>query len=295
VPPVPGSPSGTKSTPTGIVFSGSADFMGDRFLFATEQGTIAGRQSPATTASIRVDKSAAGAVYEGLAIGANRLHASNFHNGSVDVFDNGYSQITLPGAFVDPALPSGFAPFNVQEIGGAIYVTYAKQGRTGDDVSGPGNGFVDKFDTNGTLLQRLISGTPGDVNSPLNSPWGMAVAPASFGELGGLLLVGNLGDGKINAFNPTTGDFVRTLTDAKGNPVVIDGLWALAFGNGGPGFDRNKLYFTAGLNDEADGLFGSLSVIPEPGTVVLWSAGLMVLFAVRRRHVCPRQAGELGG
>src|SRR4051794_21556348 len=118
----------------------------------------------------------------------------------------------------------------------------------------------------------------------VGSPWGLAVAPTSFGELSGLLLVGNFGDGKINAFNPTTGAFVRTLTDAKGNPVVVDGLWALAFGNGGPGFDRNKLYFTAGLNDEADGLFGSLTVVPEPGTVVLLSAGLILLFVARGRH-----------
>ena len=139
-------------------------------------------------------------------------------------------------------------------------------------------------------LQRLIIGTPGDANSPLNSPWGIAVAPSSFGELSGLLLVGNFGDGKINAFNPTTGAFVKTLTDAKGDPLVIDGLWALAFGNGSAGFDPSKLYFTAGPNEEANGLFGSLGVIPEPGTVVLLGAGLMVLFVARHRHDRPCQA-----
>ena len=290
VPPVPGSPVGTKSSPTGTVSNGSSGFMSDKFLFATEQGTIAGWQS-GTTGSVRVNNAAGGAVYKGLAISGNRIYASNFGNGRVDVFDSTYAPAALaPGAFVDGSLPSGFAPFNVQEIGGAIYVTYAKQGPTGDDVSGPGNGFVDKFDTNGSLLQRLIIGIPGDANSPLNSPWGITLAPASFGELSGLLLVGNFGDGKINAFNPTTGAFVKTLTDAKGDPLVIDGLWALAFGNGSAGFDPSKLYFTAGPNEEANGLFGSLGVIPEPGTVVLLGAGLMVLFVARHRHDRPCQA-----
>jgi len=290
VPPPLGSPVGTKSTPTGTVFNASSGFMGDSFLFATEQGTIAGWQS-GTTGSIRVNNTGGSAVYKGLALSGSRIYASNFGNGRVDVFDNTYSPVALgPGAFVDSSLPAGFAPFNVQEIGGAIYVTYAKQGPTGDDVSGPGNGFVDKYDANGALIQRLIIGEPGDAASPLNSPWGIAVAPPSFGELSGLLLVGNFGDGKINAFNPTTGAFVKTLTDAKGNPVVIDGLWALAFGNTGPGFDPNKLYFTAGPNDEADGLFGSLGVIPEPGTVILLGAGLVMLCMARRHHSLRCQA-----
>jgi len=150
-------------------------------------------------------------------------------------------------------------------------------------VRGPGNGFVDKFDLNGTLQQRLITGIPGDPNSPLNSPWGMALAPSTFGDLAELFLVGNFGDGRINAFDPATGAFVSALNNTSGNPIVIDGLWALKFGNAGPGFSPNKLYFTAGLNGEADGLFGSLQVVPEPSTALLLGGAFLLAAALRRR------------
>jgi uncharacterized protein (TIGR03118 family) len=286
IPPAPANPF-TTATPTGTVFnSGAASgaFMSDRFLFATEDGTITG-WSPGlgTTGAVRVDNSSS-AVYKGLAIAGNRIYATNFANGTVDVFDANYAQI-LPGAFTDPTLPSGYAPFGIENIGGSIYVTYAKKEPGGDDdVPGPGFGFVDKFDTDGNLTQRLVTGIPGDPNSPLNSPWGMASAPSTFGDLAGLLLVGNFGDGRINAFDPVTGAFVSSLNDSLGNPIVNDGLWALKFGNSGPGFSPDTLYFTAGLNGEADGLFGSLqSEVPEPSASWLMGGGLLLALWLRKR------------
>lgn len=275
---VPSSTAASSSTPTGTVFNGSPNFQGDVFLFATEQGTISGWQGGAS-ASIRVNN-AGSAVYKGLAINSDRIYATNFATGHIDVFGGNYAPLTLAGAFTDPNLPAGYAPFNVQDIGGSLYVTYAVVGPTGDDVAGAGNGVVDVYNRDGTLLKRLINN--GAANK-LDSPWGLALAPSSFGELSGLLLVGNFGDGKINAYDPSSGAFKGTLSDAKGDPFVIDGLWALAFGNGNQGFDPNKLYFTAGLNDEANGLFGSLSVVPEPGTWIALAAGLAVLIALRRR------------
>jgi uncharacterized protein (TIGR03118 family) len=154
-------------------------------------------------------------------------------------------------------VPVGFAPFNIQNIGGQLYVTYALQDADAhDDVSGRGNGYVNVFDPNGVLLRRLASG------GPLNSPWGMAIAPAGFGAFGGALLIGNFGDGRINAFNPATGGFLGDLHDACGTPISIDGLWGLIFGNGGQGGDPHTLFFTAGIpysgNVEDHGLFGSI-------------------------------------
>lgn len=286
IPPAPGSPPNTAGTPTGTVFNGSsANFNGDRFLFATEDGTISGWQgSLGTTAAVRVDNSGS-AVYKGLAIAGDRIFATDFAGGKVDVFDNGYNPITLSGGFLDPGLPSGYSPFGIQTIGNSVFVTYAKKEAGGDDdVAGPGFGFVDKFDIDGGFQGRLISGVPVDPNSPLNAPWGLALAPSGFGALANLLLVGNFGDGRINAFDPSTGAFVSALQDALGNPIVIDGLWGLAFGNSGPGFDANALYFTAGPNDEQDGLFGSLQAVPEPGTFALLSSGVALLVIRRRRR-----------
>jgi len=288
--PTPGSSPGATSTPTGAVFNSGTigTFGGDRFLFATEDGDILGWQPGlGTVAAVRVDNSGSGASYKGLAILGNNIYATDFAGGKVDAWDSGYSPILGGSAFTDPALPSGFAPFGIQNIGGSLYVTYAKkQAGSNDDVPGPGFGFVDKFDANGNFLQRVVSGIPGNPNSPLNSPWGMALAPSGFGNAGGLLLIGNFGDGKINAFDPITGAFVNSLRDTSGSAIVNDGLWALAFGNGGPGFDPNTLYFTAGLNNEADGLFGSLQPesVPEPATILLIGSGLTVISALRRRR-----------
>src|SRR5262249_3600124 len=157
------------------------------------------------------------------------------------------------GTFTDPNLPQGFVPFNIQNLGGKLFVTYAKQDAAGvRDVAGPGNGFIDVFDTSGHLLQRLVS------NGALNSPFGMALAPANFGDFSNDLLVGNFGDGTINAYNPTTGAFVGQMQDANGNAIHIDGLWGLAFGNGVSSGSANTLFFSAGINGGRDGLFGSL-------------------------------------
>ena len=257
IPPGAGSSSEALGTPTGTVFNGnSAEFRGDRFLFATEDGTLAGWQ-PAfgVVARTEVDNSlpAPGAVYKALAIGStasgDRLYAANFRAGAVDVFDSNFSPA---GSFTDPKIPADYAPFNVQNLGGVLYVTFAMRDATGhDDVAGQGHGFVDAFDTTGHLLRRLVS------HGQLDSPWGLAIAPSSFGRLAGDLLVGNFGDGHINAYTLDKGNFREELRGTDGAPITIDGLWALQVGNASA--DTNAVYFTAGINDEADGLFGSVT------------------------------------
>jgi uncharacterized protein (TIGR03118 family) len=286
IPPEPGgAPPGA---PTGVVFNGTSDFQipGDgpaRFIFGTENGTIAGWASAlGTTAATIVDNSAAGAVYKGITLGnngANLLYAANFGLGRIDVFDTHFMPTNLgAGSFVDPTLPAGFSPFNVQNLGGTLYVTYALKEPGGeDDVPGPGNGFIDRFDTSGNLLNRLVS------QGPLNSPWGLAIAPDSFGFFANDLLVGNFGDGHINAFDPVTGAFLGQLRDSAGNPIVIDGLWALRVGNGGNGGNPNAVFFTAGINDEMDGLFGSLTVPDFGSTLALLAFGSGTVLLARRR------------
>jgi uncharacterized protein (TIGR03118 family) len=251
-----GSPMDSIGSPTGTVFNGGTDFHGDRFLFATEDGTIAGwKASDGTIAMTEVDNSMvdAGAVYKGLALGnngtANHLYAANFRSGTVDVFNSDFSQAA---SFTDPKIPAGYAPFGIQVFGSVLYVTYAMQNaEKHDDVAGQGHGFVDAFDLNGNLLNRLVS------HGQLDSPWGLAIAPASFGEFAGDLLVGNFGNGRINAYTPDKGNF-RGQLDSGSGPIVIDGLWGLRLGNGGAGGDPNKIYFAAGINGEVDGLVGSI-------------------------------------
>ncbi len=264
------------SAPTGIVFNSGTDFAGSHFIFATEDGTIAAWTS-GSTAIREVDNSASGAVYKGLARVGGMLYGANFNSGKVDVFNSNFAPITVPGGFTDPNLPSGYAPFNVQNINGLLYVTFAKQDAgKHDDVSGPGNGFVDIFDTNGVLQKRLIS------NGALNSPWGLALAPAGFGSFGGDLLVGNFGDGTINAFDPANGTFLGALKDANGNPIVNEGLWGLAFGNGAQGTSTTALYFTAGIpgpdSVEDHGLFGDIQAVPEPASLGTVAGGLLIMF-----------------
>ena len=228
-------PGGGQGAPTGQVFNGGSGFNGDRFLFSTEDGTIAGwRGALGTTAELGADQSGAGAVFKGLALansGSNTyLYATDFHNGTVDVFDSTFTKVSLTGSFTDPGIPSGFAPFGIQAVGGNLFVTYAKQDAAQhDDVACPGCGFIDVFKTDGTFVQRLVS------MGALNSPWGLALAPGNFGKFSNDLLVGNFGDGTINAFDPTTGAQLGTVDGTNGMPLVNLGLWGLAFGNGAQG------------------------------------------------------------
>jgi len=272
IPPPAGSPAGTTSAPTGNVFNGTSDFVvtgpngsgPSLFIFATEDGTISGWNPNAdpTNAIIGVDNSSSGAVYKGLAIGSNAsgnfLYATNFNAGVVEMYN---AQFKLASTFTDSELSTDcplpnqcFAPFGIQNINGSLYVTFALQNaEKHDDVAGPGNGFVDVFDTSGNLLQRLVS------HGQLNSPWGLTLAPNGFGRFGKDLLVGNFGDGHINAYEIDTGSFRGQPKDQRGNPITINGLWALGFGNGGSAGPTDTLFFTAGINDEADGLFGSIT------------------------------------
>jgi uncharacterized protein (TIGR03118 family) len=263
-------PAGTAgpAAPTGIVFNGSTDFVVSQggtsgaspFIFVGEAGTLSG-WSPGVNlnSAIKVfDGAAVGAVYKGLALassgGANFLYATDFHNARVDVFDATFTKVATAGGFVDPTLPAGYAPFGIQAIGSQIYVSYAKQdAQAQDETAGAGLGLVDVYDTAGTLLKRLV-----DVGGKLNAPWGVAMAPANFGVYSNDLLVGNFGDGKINAFDPATGAYVGTLSQPSGAPIVIDGLWGLAFGNGINAQPTNTLFFAAGPADEAHGVYGRI-------------------------------------
>ena len=269
------SPSGGQSKPTGIVFNSSFDAtkpdfvvraggkMGPSvFIFSTEDGSIAG-WSPTVNQNNAiqvVNRSGAKAIYKGLAIGANGnkrfIYATDFHNGRIDVFDGTFQRLIRPESFKDPAIPPGYGPFGIQNINGALYVTYAKQdANKEDDVAGPGFGFVSIFDTDGKFLGRLIS------RGKLNAPWGLALAPANFGAFGNRLLVGNFGDGKINAYDLATGEFKGHLLRPSGMPLAIDGLWGLSFGNGINHQPTNVLFVTAGPNDEANGLYARIEAV----------------------------------
>ena len=248
--------------PTGQVFVPDASFSGDTFIVASESGTIQGvAQSAGAAAAMRIDNSASNAVYKGLALTDNTagplLLATDFHNGKVVAFGPGYTAIPTPG-FVDPNLPAGYAPFDVADLNGRIYVTYALQDQDAkDDVAGPGNGFVDVFTPQGELVRRLISG------GHLNAPWGLALAPASFGALAGDLLVGNFGDGTIDVYDPSSGAWLAQVMNANGSPLVIDGLWAILVGPAGASLD-DRIFFTAGPSQETHGLFGVLQVKQAP-------------------------------
>jgi uncharacterized protein (TIGR03118 family) len=252
--------------PTGTVFnSNAASFHGDRFLFASEAGIISGwRPALGTAAEVGADGSTAGAVYKGLAVGtssgADYLYATDFHNARVDIFDSSFGLQTWSGAFVDPKLPKHYAPFGIQNLNGMIFVTYAKQqAGSNDERAGRGRGIVDAYATDGTFLARVAT------RGSLNAPWGLAWAPADFGRFSGDLIVGNFGDGKLNAFR-WDGHHWRhdgKLRGAHEEPVVIDGLWAIAFGGGSPNNGpSNILFFAAGPNDEAGGAFGTVSLAP---------------------------------
>lgn len=293
--PAPGDPLGASGTPTGLVFNtanmqgafkikgvdsaGKPTSAAAFFLFATEDGTILGWNpnvnppgfDPTTAgkhAIIAVDNSAKpsaanGAVYKGLAIATDPntsetfLYATNFRAGTVDVFDKTFQPPTgfAVDAFTDPRLPRGYAPFDIVNINNTnLFVTFAVQNAAKhDDVAGQSHGIVDTFGLRGGSLIRFAQ------HGQLNSPWGVALAPASFGQFGGKILIGNFGNGHINAFEPATGEFINKVRSPMGQATVIDGLWTIRFGNGGNGGELDTLYFTAGPNDESDGLFGSLT------------------------------------
>jgi uncharacterized protein (TIGR03118 family) len=272
IPPPAGSPAGTTAAPTGIVFNGTSDFVvsqggksgASAFIFATEDGTISGWNPTVnlTNAVLAVDNSGSDAVYKGLANGssggANYIYATDFHNGKVDVFDGTFTPHTFSSdQFTDRNIPLGYAPFGIQNIDGMIFVTYAKQKPDKhDDLAGPGHGFVDVFSTSGDLLQRVAT------FGPLNSPWGLVVAPSSFGSFAGDLLVGNFGDGRISAYRmDIPGRFILKgqLKDTLGRPITIDGLWGLSVGNDAGAGSSQTVFFTAGPNGEQNGLFGSLT------------------------------------
>jgi uncharacterized protein (TIGR03118 family) len=264
-----GSPTGTvfNSTPDFVVHSGAASGRA-LFLFASQVGIVSGWNStvPAAGSTQAQVGGTNDAVYTGLAIGqattatgtANYLYAADFEHKKIDVYDTTFQIVTLEGSFADPNIPDSYSPFNIQNIGGKLYVTYAQQNhKEPDEETDHGSGFVDVFDTSGNLLQRLIEG------NHLKAPWGLAHAPAEFGAFSNALIVGNFGDGQLHAFGLDSGQYLGELKDESGKPVVIDGLWGITFGNGGNGGDRNALYFAAGPDDETHGLFGSLRLVQQ--------------------------------
>jgi len=266
----------TGAAPTGQVFNSDPNAFVVRdnhgnsgpalFIFATENGTIDGWASnvnaqgsnPSTRTEVGRNNGA-NAVYKGLAVaqvnGKSFLYATNFRSGRVEAYDSTFTPVEMPGGlFVDPSLPAGYGPFGIAEIKGKLYVTFAQQGATlEDDVAGPGHGFVDVFTNTGAFVRRLVT------RGALNSPWGLALAPRSFGRFGGDLLVGNFGNGLINVYNPTNGASLGRLRHSNGLPIEIDGLWALMFGNGSAA-KTGELVFSAGPSEESHGLLGKIVV-----------------------------------
>lgn len=270
---------GAQGVPTGVVAYTGSNFKVTgangsataRFLFAAEDGTISGWAPGSTATTIAVDHSAQGEVFKGLAYAStqsgDRLYATDFHDGRVEVFDGSFAPVVTTGDFTDPRLPAGFAPFGIQVVSSTVIVTFAKQDAAAhDDVQGRGLGVVSAFDADGNFLRRIAGG------GKLNAPWGIALAPADFGKQSGKLLVGNFGDGHVIAYRisfPVTasledddegqeGQFL--IGDRKG-PLTIEGLWGIAFGNGSKAGPKNALYFAAGPGDEAHGAFGRIDPV----------------------------------
>ena len=264
-------------SPTGITFNPSAsDFQIScgspatlapaTFLWATENGDIAAWRSACGSTAVIVPTTATpNGVYKGIAIAGDgsldfRLFAADLFNGKIQVFDHNFMPTTVPGGFVDPNLPPGFSPFNILALQGNLYVSYAFHvAGDHDETAGPGLGIVDVFDADGFLIERAATG------GKLNAPWGMAIAPAGFGKFSGMLLVGNFGDGTINAFDTKNNTFAGQLRTGSGQVLMIDGLWGIAFGNNFRSQPANTLFFAAGPNAESDGLFGTIVPAPSQG------------------------------
>jgi uncharacterized protein (TIGR03118 family) len=285
--------------PTGQVFNNTTDFkvssgasMGPAvFIFASESGNVTGWNPavppPPPSTNAQLGFHLTDGVFKGIALAnngtGNFLYVADFHHGQIDVLNGSFQLTTLAGNFTDPNLPSGYAPFNVYAFNNKLYVTYAKQDSVAhDDVRGQGHGFIDVFDLNGNFEQRLVS------HGRLNSPWGMVVAPAGFGDFSGDLLVGNFGDGRINAYDPMTGTYKGTLKESPGHDIVIDGLWGLAFGSGVGAGDATTLYYAAGPDGEMHGLFGKITANPagtSPVTAVLTANTLVVTGSRDNDHI----------
>jgi uncharacterized protein (TIGR03118 family) len=251
-------------TPAGTIYNANPALFpitggSAQFLFGTLDGTIAAWNPSTPEAVTVINNSAQGASYTDIAVDTTAngsfLLAVNFAAAKVDVFNSDFTPANLTGGFSDPAIPGGFSPFGIHAIDGKIFVTYAQLNAQGRENVGAGLGYVDAFDTEGNLLETAIS------KGNLNAPWGMALAPAEFGSLGGDLLIGNFGDGVINAYDPSTFAFIGQVQDSSGSPIANSGLWEIVFGSNGVG-DSNTLYFAAGINGEKDGLFGSIAVAP---------------------------------
>lgn len=272
----PQGPTGQVSVPTGSGFlvAGSPA----HFIFDNLNGTISAWASGSTAV---VEAATPGAVYTGLALATNGtssyLYAANSATGQINVFNSSFAPATLPGNFTDPNAVAGYVPFNIQLIGSSLYVTYAQLGPGGTALPG---GYVDVFNTDGTFVERLATG------GPLEAPWGITLAPAGFGAYGDDLLIGNFGNGEIDAYS-TGGTYLGTLDGADGLPLVNQDLWALDFRTGGANTNPDALYFTAGIDNQTDGLFGEIVPTPEPSTFILAGLGLLCLALVRLR---PQQA-----
>ncbi len=261
---VPGGPTGTIGNPstTDFAVTQNGTSGASRFLFATSAGQILG-WAPAVNAAaavVAVDDSAAGAEFTGLATASDRLYAADFHNARVDVFDASFKPLAL--GFTDTGIPKGWAPFGIQALNGNIFVTYAQQDTTGKlSVAGGGLGYVDEFSPDGVLIARVAS--KGGRKAPLNAPWGLAMAPTTFGAYGGDLLIGNFGNGRISAYTVLSNGkwgYKGQLRTANGTPIALDGLWAIAFGNGASAGPTNNLYFASGPGGGSHGLFGFIGV-----------------------------------
>jgi len=269
----PGGSRGARGAATGVAFNGTTNAFpigstgkAVQSIYVTQQGTVnawSGQKADKTAPVVLDNGTGAGAAsYTGVAVGSFRgkqyLFAADFANGQVDVIDSKFKNSHVVGKFVDPNLPAKYAPFNVTNVDGQLWVAYAKRDdTTGDEVHGAGLGVIDVFGTGGQLVRRFASG------GKLNAPWGIAKAPSDFGAFSDNILVGNFGDGKVTAFKAKDGARRGQLSNASNQPIALEGLWGIAFGNGKAGNLKNGLYFAAGINDEADGLYGRL-IADEP-------------------------------